>query len=355
MKKILILLSALLFGQEKYGVDWETVAKIREEGFQHSEIANTLSYMTDVLGARLTNSEDMRRAQDWAVKEMKRIGLTNIEIEPFMDYGYSWDNQYFSIHMIEPDYQTMVGYPIAHTPGINGRQKLTVVRANIKTKDDLEKYRGKLRGKAVLATPPPKIDQERYRNGTPRYTDDQLKEISEKPFPKTPRGPRPPVNPELVSSEERNTFFNNEGVSVILESRSGWIAAVRGFARPGAKKDKWDRKGTLNHLPIVAITPEHYNRMIRIVDRDIEVKIEVEIKTKIGKSRRKARNVLGEIAGSDKKDEIVMLGAHFDTWHASPNASDNTSGVAVMLEAVRILKALDIKPRRKRGIIYDCC
>ncbi len=346
MKKILILLSALLFGQEKYGVDWETVAKIREEGFQHSEIANTLSYMTDVLGARLTNSEDMRRAQDWAVKEMKRIGLTNIEIEPFMDYGYSWDNQYFSIHMIEPDYQTMVGYPIAHTPGINGRQKLTVVRANIKTKDDLEKYRGKLRGKAVLATPPPKIDQERYRNGTPRYTDDQLKEISEKPFPKAPRGPRPPVNPDLVSSEERNTFFNNEGVSVILESRSGWIAAVRGFARPGAKKDKWDRKGTLNHLPIVAITPEHYNRMIRIVDRDIEVKIEVEIKTKIGKSRRKARNVLGEIAGSDKKDEIVMLGAHFDTWHASPNASDNTSGVAVMLEAVRILKALDIKPRR---------
>jgi uncharacterized protein Smg (DUF494 family) len=104
MKKILILLSALLFGQEKYGVDWETVAKIREEGFQHSEIANTLSYMTDVLGARLTNSEDMRRAQDWAVKEMKRIGLTNIEIEPFMDYGYSWDNQYFSIHMSEPDY-----------------------------------------------------------------------------------------------------------------------------------------------------------------------------------------------------------------------------------------------------------
>ena len=347
LKKILLIcLSTILIGQEKYPVDWETVAKIREEGFQRSEIANTLSYMTDVLGARLTNSEDMRQAQDWAVSEMKRIGLKNTQIEPFMDYGYSWDNEYFSLHMIEPDYQTLVGYPIAHTPGINGRQKLTVVRTQIKTKADLEKYKGKLRGKAVLATLPPVIDQERYRKGTPRYTDEQLKEISEKPFPKPPRGPRPPVNPDLVSSEERNTFFKDEGVSVILESRSGWIAAVRGFARPGAKKDKWDRKGTLEHLPIVAVTPEHYNRMVRISDRDISIKIEVEIKTKIGKQRRQARNVLGEIPGTDLKHEVVMLGAHFDTWHASPNASDNTSGVSVMLEAMRILKAVNIQPRR---------
>ena len=347
LKKILLIyLSTILIGQEKYSVDWETVAKIREEGFQRSEIANTLSYMTDVLGARLTNSEDMRQAQDWAVNEMKRIGLKNTKIEPFMDYGYSWDNEYFSLHMIEPDYQTLVGYPIAHTPGINGRQKLTVIRTKIKTKADLEKYKGKLRGKAVLATLPPVIDQERYRKGTPRYTDEELKEISQKPFPKPPRGPRPPVNPDLVSSEERNTFFKDEGVSVILESRSGWIAAVRGFARPGAKKDKWDRKGTLEHLPIVAVTPEHYNRMVRISDRDISIKIEVEIKTNIGKQPRQARNVLGEIPGTDLKHEVVMLGAHFDTWHASPNASDNTSGVSVMLEAMRILKAINIQPRR---------
>ena len=208
MKKILLIcLSTILIGQEKYPVDWETVAKIREEGFQRSEIANTLSYMTDVLGARLTNSEDMRQAQDWAISEMKRIGLKNTQIEPFMDYGYSWDNEYFSLHMIEPDYQTLVGYPIAHTPGINGRQKLTVVRTQIKTKADLEKYKGKLRGKAVLATLPPVIDQERYRKGTPRYTNEQLKEISEKPFPKPPRGPRSPVNPDLVSSEERIHFL----------------------------------------------------------------------------------------------------------------------------------------------------
>ena len=347
MKKLLFIFCSLwLNAQESYPVEWEVVAKIREEGFQRSEIANTLSYMTDVLGARLTNSEDMRRAQDWAVKEMQRIGLRNIEIEPFMDYGVSWDNTFFSLHMIEPDYQTMVGYPIAHTPGINGRQKLEVVRTDIKTKADLDRYRGQLRGKAVLASPQVSIDQNRYRDGVARYTEEQLKAISEKPLPKPPRGPRGPVNPDLVGSEERNAFFKAEGVAVILESRSGWIAAVRGFARPGAKKDKWDRKGTIDHLPLVAVTPEHYNRMVRITERDIPVKIDIEIQTKIGRKRREARNVLGEISGTDLKDEVVMLGAHFDTWHASPNASDNTSGVAVMLEAMRILKAIGVQPRR---------
>ena len=135
MKKIwLILFYTLVIAQDQYPVDHDMVAKIREEGFERSQIANTLSYMTDVLGARLTNSKDMRRAQKWVTGEMKRIGLTNIEIEPFMDYGVSWDNEFFSIHMLEPDYQIMVGYPIAHTPGINGRQKMNVTIADIKTK-----------------------------------------------------------------------------------------------------------------------------------------------------------------------------------------------------------------------------
>ena len=311
MKKLIILIFIPLvsFGQLTYEVDLETVSKIREEGFQRSEIANTLSYMTDVLGARLTNSEDMRRAQDWLIKEMKRIGLKNTKLEPFMDYGVSWDNEYFSLHLLEPDQQVMVGYPISHTPGIDGRKKLSVSLVEIITKSDFNKYRGKLKGKAVLATPPPKIDLDRYSKGTPRYTDSELFEISQKPFPKEARGPRPPSNPDLVSTIERNSFFKDEGVIAILESRSGWIAAVRGFARPGAKQDKWGREETLDHLPIVAVTPEHYNRMVRIAKRDIPIKIELEIKNKIGKNRRKARNTIGEIPGTDLKDEIVMLGS----------------------------------------------
>ena len=287
MKKIFIIISLISFAvplisQGKYAVDHEMVAKVREEGFERSQIANTLSYMTDVLGARLTNSKDMRRAQKWVTGEMKRIGLTNIEIEPFMDYGVSWDNEFFSIHMLEPDYQTMVGYPIAHTPGINGRQKMNVTIADIKTKSDLEKYRGKLRGKAVLSVTMPVIDQERIRNGTPRFTDEELTVLANDP-PKRKRRKRPPPDPERVSTIERNAFYKKEGVSVILETRGNRVAMVPGYARPGAKKDKWDRQGTLNHLPIVTLTPEHYNRMYRILERDIQVRISVEIKTKIGR------------------------------------------------------------------------
>ncbi len=331
---------------KQYPVDWEMVAKIREEGFHRSELPNTLSYMTDVLGARLTNSEDMRRAQAWAMDELKRIGLKNRKIEPFMDYGVSWDNTYFSLHLLEPDYQVMVGYPIAHTPGITGRKKLDVVIADIKTKSDREEFKGKLKGKAVLATPPPTIDLTRYSEGVQRWSDEELREKAEQPLPPGPRKPRPPTNPDLITNVERNTFFKEESAVVILESRSGWPGAVRGFARPGAKIDKWAREETVAHLPIVAVNPEHYNRMYRILERDIPVKIQVEIETTVGKKIQKASNVLGEIPGSNKKSEVVMLGAHFDTWHASPNASDNTSGVAVMLEAVRILKVVGARPRR---------
>ena len=332
--------------QDSYPVNSKVIAQIREEGLQRSEITNTLSYMTDVIGARLTNSKAMYQAQDWVVSEMKKIGLKNINKEPFMDYGVSWDNEFFSLHLLEPDYQPMLGYPIAHTPGIDGKEELSVVIANITTRDDLKKYKGKLKGKAVLSSPMPSVDQERYRTGRPRYTDEQLKEIADNPLPDPPRPPRPPVNPDLVSAIEKNTFYKKEGVAVVLESRSGWIAAVRGFARPGAKKDVYDRSATLNHLPVVAVTPEHYNRMYRTLQRSIPVKIAIEIQTTVGQKRRQARNVVGEIPGTDLKDEIVMLGAHFDTWHASPNASDNSSGVAVMLEAMRILKKIGVKPRR---------
>ena len=188
---LFLITLSVITAQDSYPVNSKVIAQIREEGLQRSEIINTLSYMTDVIGARLTNSKAMYEAQDWVVSEMKKIGLKNINKEPFMDYGVSWDNEYFSLHLLQPDYQPMLGYPIAHTPGTNGKQDLSVVIANIATKDDLKKYKGKLKGKAVLSSPMPSVDQERYRTGRPRYTDEQLKEIADNPFPDPPRPPRP--------------------------------------------------------------------------------------------------------------------------------------------------------------------
>ena len=134
--------------------DWDMVSKIREEGFQHSQVMDIAGYMTDVLGARLTLSRDMRRAQNWVKNKMEKIGLINTVIEPFMDYGVSWDNEYFSLHLLEPDYQPMVGFPLTHTPGTKGKITCSVFIADVKTKKDLDRLRGKLKGIAVLATPP---------------------------------------------------------------------------------------------------------------------------------------------------------------------------------------------------------
>ena len=335
-------------------VDWDVVAQIREEGLQRSQIANTLSYMADVLGARLTNSNAMDTAQRWAVEEMKRIGLTETYREPFMDYGVSWDNEYVSIHLLEPDYQPMVGYPIAHTPGTNGQQKLQAIIADVRTRQDLETLEGKIRGMAVLSTPPAIIDLSRFETGTPKRSAQELRELEEAVIPPPPGPdphfsrlyPDPPQNPDVLTASERLAFYVKEGVAVVLESSSGWPGAVRGFARPGAKIDLWSRNATMSSVPIVAVTPEHYNRMYRILRRGIPVNVEVEVRNSHGTSVEQANNVLGEIPGTDLAQEVVMMGAHFDTWHASPNASDNTSGVAVVLEAARILKAIGAEPRR---------
>lgn len=331
-------------------VDLEMVAKIREEGLQHSQVMETASYIADVLGARLSLSNDMVRAQAWAEGHMKKLGLVNVAIEPFMDYGIRWDNEYTSIHLLEPDYQPMVGYPLSHTPGTGGKQVTGVVSAEIRTRADLEKYRGKLRGLSVLSTPPAVVDRVRFVAGVSRYTDAELKDIERaqlpvpSPSPVTASTPRP--NPDLVPAEEKLTFYKAEGVVAVLQSESGWPGAVRGFARPGTKTDHWGRAESLASPPIVAITPEHYNRMYRLCERGVPVRMEIEVRNRLGNEVEKANNVIGEIEGTDLKDEVVMIGAHFDTWHASPNASDNTSGVAVMLEAMRILKAVGAAPRR---------
>ena len=339
---------------EEIAVDWDVVAQIREEGLQRSQIANTLSYMADVLGARLTNSNAMDKAQRWAVEEMKRIGLTETYREPFMDYGVSWDNEYVSIHLLEPDYQPMVGYPIAHKPCTNGQQKLQAIIADVRTRQDLETLEGKIRGMAVLSTPPAIIDLSRFETGTPKRSAQELRELEEAVIPPPPGPdpyfsrlyPDPPQNPDVLTASERLAFYVKEGVAVVLESSSGWPGAVRGFARPGAKIDLWSRNATMSSVPIVAVTPEHYNRMYRILRRGIPVKVEVEVRNSHGTSVEQANNVIGEIPGTDLAQEVVMMGAHFDTWHASPNASDNTSGVAVVLEAARILKAIGAEPRR---------
>jgi carboxypeptidase Q len=333
---------------EQPQTDWDMVARIREEGLQRSQVMDIVGYITDVLGARLTLSADMKKAQAWAKDKMDKVGLAHTAIEPFMDYGVSWDNEYFSLHMLEPDYQPMVGFPLAHTPGTGGKIVCTAVIADFQMKSDLAKYQGKLKNAAVLASPPAVIDQAALAQGVNRYTAEDLKRIEETVVPPAPRRAAAPgaPNPGLLRPEEKMAFFKAEGAAVVFQCDGGRPGMVRGFARPGTRDDTWSREKSLASPPIVAVTPEHYNRMFRLLERRIPVKIEVEIRNRVGDAVEKAANVIGEIPGTDLKDQVVMIGAHFDSWHASPNASDDAAGCAVALEAARILKAVGASPRR---------
>ena len=259
----------------------------------------------------------------------------------------SWDNEYVSLHMLEPDYSPMVGYPIAHTPSTDGRLQVEATIVELLVRSDLDQFRGKLHGKAVLVTPPVVLDLVALANGAPRRTQAELEQLEQTAIvPARPLVARTAPNPAVLSAEEKMQFYKAEGVAVVLQSESGWLGAVRGFSRPGSRNDQWSRAGNLAAPPMVAITPEHYNRMYRILKRGIGVRVEVEVRNRMGDAVMQASNLVAEIPGSDLADEVVMLGAHLDTWHASPNASDNTSGVAVALEAMRILKAVGAKPRR---------
>ncbi len=329
------------------GVDPVMVARIREEGLQRSRVMEFESYMVDVLGARLTMSRDMQRAQTWALAEMRRLGLANVASEPFMDYGVTWDNEYVSAHMLEPDYTPLTAYPVAHTAGTPGRVTAEAMIVDLQTRDDLEAQRGKLRGKAVLISSPAVIDLAPLTNGVPRYTEEQLKALERTTIvPARPAPPRAIRNTAVISAVERMAFFQSEGVAVVLQTEGNRIAIVPGFSRPGSRDDGWSAEGMRASVPILAVTPEHYNRMYRILRRGIAVTVEVEIRNRIGERVEQAHNLVAEIPGTDPNAGVVMLGAHFDTWHGSPNASDNTSGVAVALEAMRILKAVGAAPRR---------
>jgi hypothetical protein len=336
-------------------VDWDMAARIREEGLQRSQVMDIVGYMTDVLGGRLTLSQDMKRAQLWAKDKMEKLGLENVVIEPFMDYGAAWDNEYFSLHMLEPDYQPLVGFPVAYTSGTNGKVVAPVIIASdIQVRKDLDRYKGKLKGTVILSTPPFTLDMAALTQGVSRLTADDLKQIEETVVPRPQRAPvtPPPPNPDLIKPDERMEFFKAEGAVAVLQCTGGQLGSVVGFSRPGANEDHWSREKTLTTIPIIAVTPEHYNRMFRILKRGIPVKVELEVRNRVGDKVEKAANVLGEIPGTDLAGEVVMLGAHFDSWHEAAGASDTASGCAVALEAARILKAIGVKPRRTIRVAF---
>jgi hypothetical protein len=330
-------------------VDLEMMKKIREEGLERSQVMDTLSWLTDVIGYRLTGSPNMKAANEWTKERLTKYGLVNAHVEPWGTFGRGWSFDKVSIHVTEPTPFPVIGYPKAWTPGTNGPVVGEVVFANIQNEADFEKYKGKLKGAIVLSMPAQPVNAWFKAPGT-RATDEELLKLAnaEPPSGDGRRGGPPQGNPDQIRNfqqqrelaNKRAEFLKAEGAAVLVDRGRGDGGTV--FVQSGGSQIPDAPIG----LPSITIAAEHYNRIIRILDKGVKVKMEVDIKAQFHNQDLKAYNTIAEIPGTDKKDELVMLGGHMDSWHGGTGATDNAAGVSVAIEAVRILKALGVQPRR---------
>lgn len=336
-------------------VHWDVVDRIRSEGFENSRVMEYAGYLTDVIGPRLTGSPNMREAQDWVMARMTELGLSGIEKEPWGDETVGWELQRVSVHMIAPDYQMVMAYPFALTPGTEGPVVTRAVNAVIQTPEDLARYRGRLGGAIVLATPPmptsPRFVQDAFR-----HTEESLgvfeTEGSDLLIRRHARGQldQRTFRRQDMSEADVEQFYESEGVAVVLKASIGGDGTVYVTGHPTTSGDR-TRVAIESALPTLAVAAEHYNRIYRILERGIPVRMEVDVRVAIDDSDPRGYNVIAEIPGSDLAHEVVAIGAHLDSWHSGTGATDNASGVSVMLEAMRILMAIDANPRRTIRIL----
>lgn len=338
-------------------VDLEMMKKIRAEGMERSQVMDTLSWLTDVHGPRLTNSPNYNAACEWAKNKLTAWGMQNAHLEAWGPFGRGWSLEGFTANMIKPQFNPLIAYPKAWSPSTNGVLRGPVVYLDAKTPADLEKYRGKLKGAIVLIAPTVEVQAHFKPQGT-RMTDEQLLAMANADGGAAGPGRRFELSPERRAAMELQNkkwqLVYSEGAGVVLEPGRGdggtiFVSAVTiPVTDPNTPFDRRPRAQSKDAvaIPQAAIAAEHYNRLVRILEKGSPVELEVEIKAKFYDQDLMGHNVIAEIPGTDLKDEIVMVGGHFDSWHAGTGATDNAAGSAVAMEVMRILQSLGVKPRR---------
>jgi carboxypeptidase Q len=332
------------FAQET--VDTAMVKKIREEGLNHSKVMETAFYLTDVSGPRLAGSPELKHAQEWAVNQLKSWGLVNAAREPWGKFGKGWEVKKNYAAITTPYYHAIIAIPKAWTPGTNGEIKSEVVLVKADTLPDLDKYKGNLKGKIVIFEAKGSIERT-FKADAARSTDAELEEMANaKSVPAGQRrGNFDRNSPAFRARALRtviNTFLQTEGVGLILSQGRGTDGTV--FTTNGASYADTAKAVS----PELETSGEDYQRILRLVKAGIKVTMEADIKTQFFTDDLQGYDVVGEIPGTDKnlKDQLVMIGGHLDSWHGATGATDNAAGSAVMMEVMRILKAVNFKPRR---------
>ena len=351
MKLKLLLTSSLSFflttlclAQEK--IDLGAIEKIKNEGFNNSQVENIAFELIDKSGPRLTNSNGYERAATYAVKQLSEWGLSNSKTEAWGEFGRGWEVNKSYVAMTKPYYMPFIAVPKAWTYSTDGEIEGKVIFVEINTEEDFAKYKGKLKG-AIVGVKSTDDQGPTFKPDAVRFTEEELKELE------APKESSAVITPEQAEARKKwmalrefsqkvTAFLEEEGIAVLLKGSRG----IEGtFFTGGGRGYLTDDTSGVSEIEVA---PEHMNLLARLADKGVEVEIEAEVKTTFKTDDLKGYNVIAEIPGSDKKlkSELVMLGGHLDSWHAGTGATDNGAGCIVMMEAVRILKATGLTPKR---------
>lgn len=351
-----LLVPNLIFAQPANG---DAIAKIKEEGTARSQAMATMRYLTDVIGARLTNSPAQRRANRWTKEQFDKWGLKNAVVDPWGEFGRGWELKKFSASVQTPEeFMTFRAYPKAWSPSTNGAITGDVIFVDAADEAGLEKYKGKLKGAIVLLNQAREI-KPGFEAAASRVSDENLAKME---AAKPQAGPQQQFTPteEQRRAQQFNArklrFYFEEGAAVLVEpsqTDAGTIrvtgATLPPQANPGGNPFAGPRvysKGAPATIPQLVAEAEQYNRLMRLVKQGVPAKMTVDLDARFYDDDLQGYNTIAEIPGTDLKDEVVMIGAHLDSWHSGTGATDNGAGVTVVMEAMRIIQASGLKPRR---------
>jgi hypothetical protein len=355
-----LALSTITVAQAQSPVDPGTVSRIKQEALTRSQVMDHVSWMSDVYGPRVTGTPNYQRAADWAIKKFNEWGFANVHTERFQ-FGQGWRVERFSAHIISPEPQPIIGYPRTYSPSTKGTISGDVVRVDIRTEADIAKYKGTLKDKIVLpqAARAVRMLDERI---VLRMNEDDIAEALTTPIPRPSAGGGSGAAAAAAALSPRRIaeFYAAEGVAAVLERGSESDMSAGGsdlswqtqrvdggtiFPGSGGSRDPKDPQ----QVPSATIAVEHYNRMVRVLEKGVPVRVELNIQTTFFPETAAAPNglsIIADIPGSDLANEVVILGAHYDTTPGATGATDNATGSAAMMEAARIIKSLGLRPRR---------
>jgi len=367
--------------------------QIRDEGLNHSEVMATLAHLTETIGPRLTGSPGLKRANDWTREQLEDWGLTNAHLEAWGPFGRGWSVKRFSAQIVEPRQISLIGYPAAWSPGLDYPVVADVVYLDSRTNNDLEQYKGKLKGAIVLAGGAPRETPPWFEPLSIRLSETNLLTLANAGesrgfgggglpigFNRGPgMGPRPQRGPGAGAGPGGGTngtrrpipgggrgrpggrllsFAASEGAAAVITPSSTGDGGSFVVAQATVPPREGQTFGSFTNPvrvwstnapaipPQITLAVEDYNHLVRMAGEGQKLKMMLDLQVQFHGEDLMAYNTVAELPGTDKKDEIVMLGAHLDSWHAGTGATDNGVGAAVTMEAMRILKALNLKPRR---------